>query len=265
MKVTSSAVAEYGHCEAILARGPFQIGKDFAAPSPAFGVVRHVHLECSRIKWLMSKVEPACPPGRIVRTHSFSMAIGMPELTLRNGVQKALRCYEYELRLPTTEVIREQIAAFRASIIGFQSQLPKETDILGQYLHQAYTGEMFQRDDLRPDAADLAKLQANWEHHVGLGRIGQSLNVMLRYLAAAEKCLGKGRRHVHPVKSLVRALAQVWKDLTGSWPTSGRKGKPVRQTGEFAGFVRAVVRLLPRELRPYSVDGAIRQACENPQ
>ena len=259
MKVTSVG-SKYGHCNAILARGPFEIGKDFEAPAPAAGFLPRLELDGAHTEVLLAFVDRAKPIA-----NSSPLTGKAREDRLRNGVGEALRWYFYEVHFqPEEKAVRDQLGTFAASIARFRKQLPKETEAVGRFLRDSYTGRAFLRRELQPAAEDFVALTVAWQNRFGIDQMATSLSVMAAYVSAAQQCLGKAKPYKHAPKSLARALASVWSDLTGSWPTSGRDAVTSKQSGPFAAFVRTAIEMLPPKYWPDSLEDPIREACDNP-
>jgi hypothetical protein len=180
-----------------------------------------------------------------------------------NGVSEALSWYvsdcEFQVEIPG---FRKQLRKLRDAVKRFQAQLPEEYAPLGHFLHQTYTGAGMLPDRLKPSEQQLMAFQNCWQDHVGMTAIKETLDVMFYNIEAAQLLIGDTKPRQHQVSTFVQTLATVWNEATGHWPKSGRDPMSNTQSGPFADFVRTTGDLLPEPFRIYSLDRAIRAACE---
>jgi hypothetical protein len=154
------------------------------------------------------------------------------QLELTNGVQWALSWFIRDTQFQPEEAsIREELKDTIAAISRFESALPKEHEAAGRFVYETYTGEAFQRDELKPTEHELILLQDAWRDQFGFDAIGETLKTMRSYLAAAQQCLGKARPPNHRALTFVRSLANVWEAQTGKKPVSGRDPIHNKQSG----------------------------------
>ena len=252
-----------GHCHAFLKNGPFIIGRDFDAPAPAgraFPNIKPSSNDFIKMNACLAKVVPHGNANSASERELFSDV--MAEHALEKGVSEALNLYLSDCEFqPDEKTIRAQIKLLRGRIKRFKSQLPKAEEALSKFVHDSYTGEAFLRDELKPSEDNLVTLQEKWNQRYGFKAAGDTLDVMLRYVSAAEKCLGKRKPRNHRVLTLVQSLAKVWHERTRTWPKSGRNWSHSKQAGPFADFVRIVNDILPKRYRAKSLDAAIRTVC----
>lgn len=258
-----------GHCHSILNVGPFEIGIDFEPPAPAARKVWTLNIEPSVLASLhhcLARARAHPLKANNLDHHQDDASIfidAMAHLDLVNGVGEALKWYVSDFPFQLDEkIVREKIKKLKAAIEHFKSALPEEYDAVGNFIWQSYTGEVFLRADLNPTEADLIVLQDAWRERFGFIAIRDHLDVMMRYVSAAEQCLGKRKPLEHRKTNLVRSLAWIWGKLTGEWPRSGRDPQNSSQTGPFADFVRIACGVLPDVFGIKSLDGAIRKVCE---
>jgi hypothetical protein len=255
-----------GHCHAIQKSGPFVIGKDFEAPTPAVRILPKIKLPANVLKKLMDclvRGHPSRNAASADPTDHEYFADAVAELKVQNGVREALAWYASDYGFqPHEKKIRDEIKLLQKCIKRFKSRLPSKRGALGNFISRSYTGELFLRRKLRPSKEDLTALQEAWGERFGFESLREILEVMLQYTSAAELCLGKNKPRNHRVLALVRDLAILWQELTGKWPKSGRDPNRFKQMGPFARFVRIATDVLPKELRPKSLDVAIRQTCD---
>jgi hypothetical protein len=267
MRHEPSWLVKGGHCNAIQKRGPFVIGKDFVAPAPAGRSLPKIKLTSvvlENLKKCLARARSSVADDvadTISDDELFSEVTA--ELALENEVSHALTWYvsDYQFQ-PDEKKIRSQIKLLKKRIDRFKSQLPEEYDALGKFIYDSYTGEIFLRDDLKPSETHLIALQDAWREKFGFIAIRETFDVMLRYVSAAEQCLGKRKPLNHRVLALVQNLATAWLEASGTWPKSGRDPATSKQTGPFADFVRIANDILPKSFRINSLDAAIREVCE---
>ena len=257
-----------GHSHSILSLGPFEIGTDFQPPTPAARALWNIKVEPSVLESLHRCLERTRP----TKTNDLEdppddtsiFADAVAHSALANGVEAALKWYVSDFQFqPDEKVVRKKIKKLKSEINRFKSALPQQHDAVGRFIWQTYTGEAFLRDDLKPTEPDLIALQDAWNGRFGLLALHDSLDVVIRYVSAAEQCLGKKKPLEHRKARLVRSLAQMWRELTGEWPTSGRDPQTSNQIGPFADFVRIACGILPKEFHLSSLDPAIRKVCEH--
>jgi hypothetical protein len=258
-----------GHCHSILSAGPFEIGTDFGPPAPAARKVWTISLEPSVLASLhhcLARARANPVTANELDRHQDDASIftdAMAHVDLLNGVGEALKWYVSDFQFqPDEKVVREKIKKLKAAIEHFKSALPEEYDAVGNFIWQSFTGEAFLRDDLKPTEADLIVLQDAWRERFGFIAFRDQLDIMMRYVSAAEQCLGKRKPLEHRKTNLVRSLAWTWGKLTGEWPKSGRDPQNSSQTGPFADFVRIACGVLPGVFAIKTLDGAIRKVCE---
>ena len=254
-----------GHCHSVLSAGPFEIGVDFEPPGPAARIIWNIKLEPSLLTRLQECLARAGYPAEgheLDNSDAGIFADAMAHLGLVNGVQEALKWYVSDFQFqPGEKVVRDKIKRLKSAIGQFKSALPEEQDAVENFICRSYTGKFFLRDDLKPAEADLIALQDAWHERFGFIAFRNSLDVMLRYVTAAEGCLGKRKPIEHRKLALVRSLAWTWEKLTGEWPRSGRDPIDSKQTGPFADFVRTACGVLPEIFEIKPLDGAIRKVC----
>jgi hypothetical protein len=259
-----------GHCEAIRSKGPFVIGQDFCAPAPVAREIRRIKLPPDVLDRLERCLKPADAPeykiaGFGAKSNRKLFVDATRHLTWVNGVSEALSWYlsDYQFQ-PDEKDIRAQLKTLERTIDRFKGALPSEHAALGTFLRGTYTGEIFLRDNLKPNGKVLARFQKPWREQHGFDALNEHLDAMKSCISAATKLLGKRKPLKHRKAALVRALARTWQKLTGHWPESGRDSITSRQTGPFAEFVRIACDLLPDFAKVGPLDAAIRTTCEKP-
>ena len=141
-------LAKGGHCHAIRYSGPFVIGQDFEAPSPAARGLPRINLTTevlNKLQACFARAEPsdaASPPGSNGGSVSDDQlfADATAYAALGNGVSEALSWYvsDYQFQ-PDEKDVRHQLRLLRARIDRFKSQLPQEYEALGKFIYDTYT------------------------------------------------------------------------------------------------------------------------------
>jgi hypothetical protein len=258
-----------GHCEAVRSKGPFVIGKDFCAPAPNAREIWRIKLPPHVIDRLEQCLKPVDAPkdktaGFGAESDRKLFVDATRHLTWVNGVSEALSWYVSDCQFqPDEKDIRAQLKKLERSINQFKRALPSEHVALGTFLRGAYTGEIFLRDNLKPNGKALARFQKSWREQHGFDALDEHLDAMKCCISAATKLLGNTKPLKHRKAALVRALARTWQKFTGHWPQSGRNTITSKQTGQFAEFVRIACELLPDSANVGPLDAAIRTTCEN--
>jgi hypothetical protein len=253
-----------GYCFSIRNAGPFVIGKDFEAPGPAAGILPKMEVYPQKWDELWSFVMRGRESESNDSSDKAIFEYATTRLEFENGVNEALSWYvsdcEFQVEIPG---FRKQLRKLRDAVKRFQAQLPDEYAPLGHFLHQIYTGAAMLPDRLRPSEPQLTVLQNSWQDRVGMTAIKETLDAMLHNIEAAQLLIGNKKPRQHQVGTFVQTLAMVWNEATGHWPKSGRDPMSNNtQSGPFADFVRATGELLPAPFRIYSLDRAIRAACQ---
>jgi hypothetical protein len=257
-----------GYCNSILTRGPFIVGRDFEPPYPAARILPKIDISREDL----TKLEGCI--ARAVRQHASEsakeatpddselFADACKSADLARNVSQALGWYVsgYEFE-PVEPQLRANLRDLRDLIDRFASQLPGESGALGQFIYKTYTGDAFIREGLRPPEEQLSELQNAWRSEFGFASVQQILNVMRKYVEAAQTCLGKKKPLNHLVDALVRQLGFVWHDQTAHRPVSGRNPSSGKQSGPFADFVHTANTILPKPYRVSNLDRAIRKTC----
>src|SRR5262249_36035897 len=122
------------------------------------------------------------------------------------------------------------------------------------------------KDQLRPTPEKILELQHAWSEKHGVAAIRNNLAEYRKNIDVASSLLSGTKPRNVAKENFVRSLAHAWQEATGEWPKSSRDPyKNSRQSGHFADFVRAAIKLLPRKLpskfRRPSLDHAIRSVC----
>jgi hypothetical protein len=266
--VAISQLVRRGHFNRINNGQPFVIGVDFRPPMPAGWFLPRIQPSADVLEKLVGCLARAGAVATIdaetVSDHElFSDAADRSKL--QNGVTEALSFYVGGcLFQPEEKKVRDQIKLLKTRLARFTEQLPHEHEPVGKFIFDTYTGESFLPDHLRPSEPDFVTLQKAWRQQFGFIAVRETLEVMERYILAAEACLGKAKPRNHRVLALVRNLASVWQTLTDKWPKSGRDPLTSAQTGPFADFVRTAASSLPEDFRIASLDASIRQVVDAP-
>jgi hypothetical protein len=201
------ALLSGGYCFSIRDSGPFIIGEDFETPGSVTRLVPRIKIDSPKRDELWSFVERVAQPKADDDADEAIFEDATKRSDFENGVDQALNWhvsdFKFQVNIPG---FRKELQKLRKTIEQFKSQLPQESEPLGHFLCQTYTGEIMLPDRLKPSERTLTALQKTWQDRVGVTAIKETLETMLRNIEAAQLLIGNKKPRQHQAATFVQLL-----------------------------------------------------------